>query len=147
MTPEGRLINAARVTSPDGTVTLEIPAGTLVLNADGTPTYLNEDYDIVFMNAAPPAAPPGYQLIAAYQAFPGVLTFSKDARLIITYDENKLPAGSTAVIAYYDEAKKVWTPLETAGYVASGGIEIPNTVVSRVGHFTYFAVLAKLPAK
>ncbi len=147
VTPEGRLINAVRVTSPDGTVTLEIPAGTLVLNADGTPTYLNEDYDIVFINAAPPAAPPGYQLIAAYQAFPGGLTFSKDARLIITYDENKLPAGSTAVIAYYDEAKKVWTPLETAGYVASGGIEIPNTVVSRVGHFTYFAVLAKLPAK
>lgn len=146
VTPEGRLITDARVTSPDGSVTLEIPAGTLVLNADRTPTYLNEDYDIVFMNAAPPAAPAGYQIVAAYQAHPAGLTFSRDARLIITYDESKLPQGSSAVIAYYDEAKKEWTPLETAGYVAAGGIEIPNTVVSRVGHFTYFAVLAKLPA-
>lgn len=146
VTPEGRLIDNASTTSPDGAITLYIPAGTLVLNADSTPTYLNEDYDIVFKPAGTPPAPAGYEIVAAYQASPTGVTFSPDVRLIVTYDEKKLPAGSSAVIAYYDEAKNQWTPLETAGYVAAGGIEMPNTVVSRVGHFTYFAVLAKLPA-
>jgi hypothetical protein len=147
VTPEGRLIADAQTTSPDGNVILEIPAGTLVLNADGTtPTYLNQDYDIVLKEAATPAAPAGYQMIAAYEAFPTGVTFSPDARFIITYDQEKLPKDSQAVIAYYDEAAGKWEPLETAGYVAAGGIEIPNTAVSRVGHFTYFAVLAKLPA-
>jgi hypothetical protein len=147
VTPEGKLIADAQITSPDGKVTLEILAGTLVLNNNLTPTYQNDDYDIVVKEAGTPAAPAGYQMIAAYEASPSGLTFSPDARFIITYDQEKLPAGSSAVIAYYDEAARTWEPLETAGYVAAvSGIEITDTVVSRVGHFTYFAVLAKLPA-
>jgi hypothetical protein len=81
-------------------------------------------------------------MIAAYQFTPSGVTFDPDAELIIEYDPEKLPEGSLAVISFFDEVASQWVNLETAGFVAAG-VEVPNTVVSKVAHFTYFAVLAK----
>jgi hypothetical protein len=144
VSPDGTLLEDALITSPDGKVRLFIPAGTRLLNADGTtPTYLNDDPDIVIKLAGTPPTPPGYQMVAAYECLPSGITFSKDANLIIEYDPDKLPADSTPIIAYYNETAGQWEPLETAGYVA-GGIEQPNTVTSHIAHLSYYAVFAKI---
>jgi ribosomal protein L21E len=146
VSPEGRLLVNARTTSPDGKVTLVIPAGTLVLNPDGTPTYLNLDPDVFTIAAATPQPPAGYEMVAAYQFLPSGITFSPDANLIITYDEENIPEDSTAIIAFYDEAAGKWVEEETAGYVAADGTAVANTVTCSTAHFTYFAVLAKIAA-
>jgi hypothetical protein len=144
VSPDGTLLEDALITSPDGKVRLFILAGTRLLNADGTtPTYLNDDPDIVIKLAGTPPTPPGYQMVAAYECLPSGITFSKDANLIIEYDPDKLPADSTPIIAYYNETAGEWEPLETAGYVA-GGIEQPNTVTSHIAHLSYYAVFAKI---
>ena len=54
--------------------------------------------------------------------------------------------GAVAIIAYYNEETGKWVDLETAGFVAADGTLVSNTAMSHVGHFTYFAVLAKMPA-
>jgi hypothetical protein len=144
VSPDGTLLEDALTTSPDGKVRLFIPAGTRLLNADGTtPTYTNNDPDIVIKPAGTPPTPPGYQMVAVYELLPSGVTFSKDANLIVEYDPEKLPADSTPIIAYYNETAGEWEPLETAGYVA-GGIEQPNTITSHIGHLSYYAVLAKI---
>jgi hypothetical protein len=141
VTADGTLLVDALTTSPDGLVTLLIPAGTLVLNPDGSPAYLNKDPDVFSISAATPAAPAGYTMVAAYEFLPSGITFSPDATVIIEYNAEKMPAGGAPVIAFYDEAAGKWTNLETAGYVA-GGVEVPNTVQAHTAHLTYFAVLA-----
>jgi len=144
VTSDGRLLVDVRITSPDGNVTYEITAGTLVLNFDGTPSYMNTDPDVVSILAGTPPPPPGYEIMTVYQFGPSGTTFFPEATVIITYAPDKLPEGAVAVIAYYDEETTEWMDMETAGYVA-GGVEVANTVASRVSHFTYFAVLAKIP--
>ena len=140
VTADGTLLVDAITTSPDGLVTLLIPRGTLVLNPDGTPAYLNKDPDVFSITAATPQPPAGYTMVAAYEFLPSGITFSPDADVIIEYDAAKVPAGMP-VIAFYDEAAGQWTNLETAGYVA-GGVEVPNTVQAHTAHLTYFAILA-----
>jgi len=142
VTQDGRLLVDALTTSPDGLVTLFIPAGSLVLNANATPAYLNKDPDVSSTTAATPQPPAGYTMVAAYEFLPSGITFSPDATLIIEYDANKVPADGVPIIAYYDEAADQWTDLETAGYVAAGA-EVPNTVQAHTAHLTYFAILAK----
>jgi len=64
--------------------------------------------------------------------------------MVAAYDSDELPENTSQVVtAYYDERAGKWVELETAGYVAAG-VEVPNTLTSRVSHFTPFAVLAKL---
>ena len=141
VTNNGNLLVDAMTTSPDGLVTLFIPAGTQVLNSDGTPAYLNKDPDLFSISAATPAAPAGYTMVAAYEFLPSGIIFSPDATIIMKYDAAKVAAGAP-VIAYYDEAAGQWIDLETAGYVAAG-VEVPNTIQAHTAHLTYFAVLAK----
>jgi hypothetical protein len=141
VTADGILLVDALTTSPDGLLASFIPKGTLVLNPNGTPAYLNKDPDVFAISAATPQAPAGYTMVAAYEFLPSGIIFRPDATVIMQYDPAKVPAG-TPVIAYYDEAAGQWINLETAGYVA-GGVEVPNTVQAHTAHLTYFAILAK----
>jgi hypothetical protein len=142
VTQDGKLLVNAITTSPDGMVTLSIPKGCPVLNADGTPAYLNPDPDVFSIAAANLAAPAGATILAAYQLQPAGISFPCDATIIIKYDANMLPAGKVPVIASYDGATGKWTNLETAGYVA-GGVEVPNALQAHTGGTLYFAVLAQ----
>ena len=142
VTNNGNLLVDAMTTSPDGLVTLFIPAGTQVLNSDGTPAYLNKDPDLFSISAATPTAPAGYTMVAAYEFLPSGIIFSPDATVIMKYNAEKIPANGAPVIAYYDETAGQWINLETAGYVA-GGVAVPNTVQAHTAHLTYFAILAK----
>ena len=141
VTNDGILLADAMTTSPDGMLTLLIPAGTLVMNPNGSPAYLNKDPDVFSISAATPQPPAGYTMVAAYEFLPSGIIFRPEATLIIKYNAEKMPAGGAPVIAYYDEAAGQWINLETAGYVA-GGVEVPNTVQAHTAHLTYFAILA-----
>jgi len=139
----GALLTDVSQTSPDGSLTLDIPRGTIVLNPDGSPAYLNRDPDVIGVLAGTPAPPEGAKIVRAYQLTPNGLTFSgKPATLAATYNPADVPAGTAAVWAFYDEAAGKWVDLETAGYVA-GGTEVPNSVATQTSHFTYFAIIAK----
>jgi hypothetical protein len=142
VTQDGKLLVNAVTTSPDGMVTLSIPKGCPVLNADSTPAYLNPDPDLFSIAAANLAAPAGATILAAYQLQPAGITFPCDATIIIKYDANMLPAGKVPVIASYDGATGKWTDLETAGYVA-GGVQVANTLQAHTSGTLYFAVLAQ----
>ncbi|MGA7677620.1 MAG: hypothetical protein WCA51_04505 [Dehalococcoidia bacterium] len=142
VTNNGNLLVDAMTTSPDGLVTLFIPAGTQVLNSDGTPAYLNKDPDLFSITAATPTAPAGYTMVAAYEFLPSGIIFSPDATLIMKYNAEKIPANGAPVIAYYDQTAGQWINLETAGYVAAG-VAVPNTLQAHTAHLTYFAILAK----
>jgi len=147
VTAAGVLLEDVNITSPDGTATLVIPAGTLVLDADGLPLYLHRDNDITVTTAGTPAAPAGTTFAAVYELLPSGVIFSQgEAGLIVTYDPATVTPGSVLVIAYYDEATGEWVEIDTAGYVV-GGETISNTVIGHFAHFTYFALLVKLPAE
>ena len=134
----------SRKLGSDGLVTLNIPAGSKILNADGTPTYLNDDPDIFSIAKTPSFAPPaGYTVVSAYELNPTGVTFSLPINLTIDYSNGSIPAGAQTVIAYYSEALDQWVNLETAGYVAADGSAPADVATCRVEHFTYFAVLAK----
>jgi hypothetical protein len=145
VTAAGVLLEDVNITSPDGTATLIIPAGTLVLDAEGKPLYLHPDADITVTIAGTPAAPAGTTFAAVYELLPsGVIFELGEAELIVKYDPATVTPGSVLVIAYYDEATGEWVEIDTAGYVV-GGETISNTVSGHFAHFTYFALLVKLP--
>ncbi len=146
---DGRLMEPATAKSYDGMVTLEIPMFCKVLNADGTPTYTNDDPDLIAIECADltcpgaPVPPAGYSVVNAYQFTPAGTSFSIDTNMVIEYDPEKLPAGSAPTIAFFNDQTGQWDFMETAGYVAASGEEVANTLVTRTNHFTYFAVLAE----
>jgi hypothetical protein len=140
---DGRLLVDVFQTSPDGQVTLQIPAGTLVLNPGGTPAYLNDDPDVwAVLATSPPAT--ADTAVVVYQFLPVGLEFSQDVTIIAEYSPGRVPSGSVAYVASYNEASGQWIELETAGYVV-GGQTVPNTVSTRVDNFdnVVFAVLAR----
>jgi hypothetical protein len=143
VTSQGTLLSDADVASPDGLVTASIPAGTTVLNADGSPAYLNKDPDIFLISSTNAQAPAGYQMISSYQMYPSGVTMDSPVTLAINYDESMLPKGTQPVIAYFDEKTGNWVDLETAGYIAADGSEVPHCATTRLGFCTRFALLAK----
>jgi uncharacterized repeat protein (TIGR01451 family) len=141
----GTLLVDVNLTSPDGTTTLVIPAGTRPLDINGLPLYLHPDADITVTMAGTPPAPPGTTIVAVYELLPSGATFENgEVRLIVKYDPATVATGGVLVMAYYDEDAGQWVELETAGYVV-GGETVPNTVVTHFNHLTYFALLVKLP--
>lgn len=131
------------MTSPDGSFTLNIPAGTQVLNSNGTYAYTNPNPDLVGTFAGTPAPPAGTTIVRAYQLSPDGIIFNNHmATLAAQYDPEKVPQGSSLIWAYYDDNAGQWVDMDTAGYVAAG-VEVPNTLATATAHFTYFAILAK----
>jgi len=147
VTAAGVLLEDVNLTSPDGNTTLVIPVGTLVLDADEQPLYLHRDPDMIVATAGTPLAPLGATFVAVYEMLPDGTTFKyEEAQLIVAYDPATVTPGSVLVIAYYDEETGEWVEIEMAGYVA-GGDTASNTVTGYFTHFTYIALLAKLPAE
>jgi hypothetical protein len=136
-TADGVLLEDIEITSPDGLLTLRIPAGTSILGAGGSAA---DNIQILPSGGFTP--PEGYQMVAAYQFTPSDITFTPNATLIANYDPAAVPDGMTPVISYFDETAGAWVEVETAGFVA-GGIAIPNAVIGQVGGAHTFAILAK----
>lgn len=143
VTPSGTLISDANITSPDGLLTINIPAGTTVLNSDGTPTYLNDDPDIISIASSGTNTPEGYQVLSSFDLMPQGVTFDSPVTLAVNYGPEGLPEGTQPVMVAFNEATGEWVELETAGYIAADGSEPSNTAAARVNSFTHFAIVAK----
>jgi len=152
----GELLAAVTATDGNNIATLEFDKGTTIVCAEN---IVPRRIELKLAGSPPPPANatvvgPIYELnayIYEYGSNSCPVNISPTARLALSYDPENLPENASAIfIAYYDEAAGRWVQMETAGYVA-GGVAVPNTLTSHVGHFTPFAILANLaevaPAK
>lgn len=133
---QGMTTATITLSSNDGRVTIIIPEGTKMLDADGNPLG---SIQIIVLNTPPP--PPDYAMVGpAYDCLPAGATFEPTLPLTFGYDTVDLPAGvseNDLVMAYWDGDK--WVMLSTTVDTQA------KTVTGQVAHFTAFAILAKLP--
>jgi len=137
---DGEFTSSATITSADGTATLEIPRGTIGLDADGDPLSI-----IAVTNVSPPDDPPSGSttLGITFDCEPSGATFDPPAELTFEYNPNWLPPGATPdnlTIAYYDEDTGQWVELGAEDIVIDPET---NTIRARVSHFTVFSVLVR----
>ncbi len=124
------------LTTPDGAITIIIPAGTQMLDADGNPIGTIK---VIVLHTPPP--PPGYTLVGpAYECVPDGATFDPPLAFVFQYDPANIPEGGSElnlIIGWWDGSE--WHMLPTAINT------VMNTVTAQVPHFTPFAILGKLP--
>jgi hypothetical protein len=134
---EGKAMANINLNSTNGLVTIGIPLGTQLLDAQGNPLG---NIQIVTLSTPPP--PPDYVLVGhAYDCLPDGATFKPAITLIFKYTEADIPDGVSEedlVLAYWDGSQ--WVNLTTTVNVAN------NTATAKVAHFTPFAILAYLGA-
>jgi hypothetical protein len=135
---DGRATVVITLTSTNGLVTVNIPSGTLVLDAQGNPLF---NIRIVILSTPPP--PPGYAMVGrAYDCLPDGATFQPAMTLTFSYYESHIPAGASEedlFLAYWDGEQ--WVNLPTTVDTAA------NTATAEVAHFTPFALLIEAPAE
>lgn len=127
------------VPSTDGNVTVDVPTGTTMQDADG-----NAIGTVTVTEMPPesmPEQPEEAEVIGlTYDFEPDGATFDPPITLTFNYTDGDIPEGANEgelVVAYYDEASGKW-------------VEIPcvvdpttNTITAQVAHFTAFAVIIK----
>ena len=133
---QGVVQESTTLTTADGKLSLNIPAGTKILDAQGKPlTSLT-----AVIEPSPPSPPPGGAILLAYNLGPDGATFEPPITLTIEYDPEALPEGfaeEDLYIAYWDGSK--WVALTTTVNTAA------NTVSCLVSHFTIFAIIGAPP--
>lgn len=132
----GVVQSTTTLTSEDGRVTLNIPAGTVLKTAAGGPLISMT----VSVPDSIPAPPSGKTVILALDFGPDGATFDPPITLTLTYEESELPAGvseASLSLAFWDDSG--WAVLESE--VDAGA----DTVSAPVSHFTTFAILAQQP--
>jgi len=115
-------------------VTLTIPEGTIVKDAEGNP--LSTSITMLYT----PATAERIGAIAAYDFGPSGTTFSPPIDLVVAYDPADIPAGyseSDLVIKMYDGT--AWIDLPTTVDT------VAHTATAKVSHFTIFALFAAPP--
>jgi len=121
------------LSSTDGLLTIIIPLGTQVLDAEGN---VLASIEVIILSTPPP--PPGYVLVGpAYDCLPDGATFSPAITIILTYDPADIPgevSEKDLVLAYWDGDK--WVTLSTTVNT------VANTATAQLTHFTPFAILA-----
>lgn len=135
-TGTGVVTSGGRLRNPAGNVALDIPSGTTMKNASGSPLNVIS----LTVPATVPPAPPQNAIVLTQDLGPNGATFSPPITLTLTYTESALPAGASEaelVIAYWDGSTWVTLPIMVNAE--------DNTVSASVSHFTLFGVLAKLP--
>jgi VCBS repeat-containing protein len=126
---------AGHLTTPDGRVTLDIPAGTGLRDANGD-TLLNMAAEPM---VPPPEPPPGNAVILAYEFGPAGATFRPPLTLTMAFDPASLPDNMTAEdlrIAYFDG--KQWQNLAATLDTRT------MTLTARISHFSVYAILGKI---
>jgi hypothetical protein len=135
---DGRATVVITLTSSDGLVTMNIPSGTLALDAQGNPLF-----NIQIVPLSTPPTPPGYVMVGrAYDCLPDGATFQPSIPLTLGYYESHIPTGASEedlVLAYWDGEQ--WVNLPTTVDAAA------NTATADVAHFTPFALLIEAPAE
>jgi hypothetical protein len=136
---EGVVSELVTVTSFDGTTTIQVPAGTTALDANGEP--LNE-ISVQPPEIEPPVSPENHML-AMLDFGPDGAQFDPPINITMSYNPDGLPEGiapEALIIAYYNTEAGEW--VELAGAIVD---PVNHTVSAPVSHFTNFAMLAKIP--
>ncbi len=148
LTTKGTLCGGCTARDLAGRYSLEIEDGTTLLLADRTVPKL---ITIKTAKAPLPPTPPNtvpvgqaYEFNAystAYESTPSPLTVSPPARLLLTYAPNDLPQKVTEVFIATYSPREGWTPLSPV----PGAVAAVGEARGLVGHFSLFAVLARVP--
>ena len=127
--------NSVRHITNDGKASLEILAGTTLLNSLGSPLAILTAQTGV----SPPLAPSSQTLIMVYTFGPAGATFNPNITVSMSYDPANLPAEvieANLYLAYYDGTG--WIKLESTVDPST------KTVSARVSHFSTFSLLGKI---
>ena len=134
-TASGVTPTTVTVGSTDNKSSVTIPQGTKALDKDGTP--------LKAITCNPPASlpppPPTSNILAAYDLGSTGATFQTPITVAMKFDPAALPAGVSAsnlIIAFYDTAAGVWTPL---GNIVIDTVN--HTISCTTTHFTQFAMM------
>jgi hypothetical protein len=132
---DGIVQDTFTATSPDGNLSINIPAGTQALDKDGNPlTTIIAD-----VLTDPPDPPADANIIGlAYSFGPAGATFDPPITFTWSYDPSALPAGiaeEDLVIAYYDATTGLWVELPCVVDTEN------NMITASVSHYTTFAMI------
>jgi len=132
---DGEIQETIEATSEDGTLTITIEEGTIVLGEDGKRLRTLE----AIIDENPPDPPEGANIIGlAYDFEPDGATFNPAITLEYTYDPEDIPEGvaeEDLVLAFYDEDAGEWIELTCTVDTAN------NTITAYIDHFTTFAII------
>ena len=134
MDATGKALTSGEVKTSDSTLSLSIPAGTMIKSGAGA-AQLSLSASVI---PVPPAAPPSGAVVLAFEMGPSGTTFTPAVSIQFAYIDDKVPAGmaeSSLFIAMWDGAK--WVKL------ASTVDTVNNTVTAQVEHFSSFGLLAQ----
>ena len=135
----GGVYKSVEATSPDGTLTMNIPKNTVIKDKNGRGLHtLN-----VAVNDNPPPTPEDKNIIGlTYDFEPAGATFNPPITLSFKYDPKTLPEGIAEeglVLAFFDKEAGEWIELECT-------VDTENhTITALVSHFTDFAILGTVP--
>ena len=123
--------------SVGGTVSINIPQGTVLKNPDGEILTM-----IAVSRAVRPSAPPnGYAIIESFEFQPGGASFDPYITLTINFDAMLVRTdllSDRPLIAVYDPVTSEWTFLE-------GTIDYEKHEISfKVSHFSVYAIMAEV---
>ena len=131
----GLILSEAKLTTPDGKATLDIPYRTKLLSELGNPLAILT----VFNSNSPPAPPSDHALVLAYTFGPEGAKFDPPINLMLSYESKTLPEGfqeSSLFIAFWDGSQ--WIPLESIVDTAA------DTVSVSISHFSTYSLLGEL---
>ena len=148
MTKDGVLYKASLAKDTTGKNTLQLDSGTKVIFADNTVPLVLRFHEA---SVTPPAPAntviigPVYELNAYSSTFattPSPITISPPARLILTYEPDKLPKNTSEVFIANYHTEEGWLALTSVPGVAAEA----GRVHGLVNRLSLFAVLAKIAA-
>jgi hypothetical protein len=132
----GEVLETITATSPDGKLTITIPAGT-VARKDGKPlSSLTVDVD-----PSPPDPPEGDTIIGlVYDFGPEGATFDPPITITFAYDPDEVPEGAELLVVVWDEDADEWVEVEAEDYTVSTET---NTITLLVSGFSKYAIIAR----
>jgi len=123
--------------SPDSSANLFLERGTHAPVVDERTYYLIVVRELEEI----PPVPENYQAIVVLNITPTDAEFDRDILLTLRLNQTQLPANASNVtMAYYDDVKEAWVPLESTQGEQDGVL----TISAPINHFSIFGVLAKL---
>jgi hypothetical protein len=128
---QGYLQKAVDATSLDGTMTIQIPLGAKIVDADGKPlTQIS-----VTPIAPPDDAPEDYQILKSFNFNPDGAEFYPGMTITISVDTAEVADGETLVLAFYNETNSCW---EFIFGVDNGD----GTATFTLNHFSVYSLMS-----
>lgn len=117
-------------TSPDGSIKIEMSAGTIALGTNGS----IDDLSVAPVEPVPAAPTAGDVVLEAFEFEPAGATFDPGIQITIAFNTS-LATGKTVKIAYYNEGSGKWEYIDGTVNLAEG------TATFVVTHFSTYGVL------